>query len=299
MVEGRCAAKSSSMKIGFHIPFSGNLKRLTGRVVFTRGNCFQFYSRSLKGGRIPEVNENQLRAYLNFLFEKRISTVIVHAPYVFKVQGKDISSNLGVKSSEAVIETLKDLEYASKVQARYYVINAGYSKELNEFLSMETLKEQLTEIMDKTSWKGTILIRNMAGGGTELAANLYSWNELISFHERVQGALDFGRAFSYGYSFLIKEEADALLDMIEHDIGWDKVPLIYINDTNRFSGSKREDAASLGEGVIGFHGYNNLLSSESLKDKVWMVEHQTDVHYDKTIDFLVNFYRKNPKDMFF
>lgn len=290
-------AFATKMKIGFHIRFAGNLKRLSNDVIKTRGNVFQFFSRSIRGGRTPEVNDRQLQNYYNFLFERRISNVIVLAPYGFKVAGRDESSNLAVKNEIAVREILKDLEFAKKIHAKYYVINAGYSKGLSEFESVEILKMQIKEILKKTEWNGDILVRNMAGGGTELAADLYRWKEIISSHERIKGALDFGRAFSFGYSFLTKAEADVLLNFLETDIGWDKIPLIYINDSNRFSGSKRDDAVPLGDGVIGFHGYKNILKNKNVLSKIWMVENQPDVtYYDKTINFLADFHRNNNKE---
>ncbi|MGX5609317.1 MULTISPECIES: TIM barrel protein [Bacillus cereus group] len=285
---------ATRMKIGFHIRFAGNLKRLSNDVIKTRGNVFQFFSRSIRGGRMPDISERQLQNYYNFLFERRISNVIVLAPYGFKVAGKDVSSNLAVPNEIAIREILKDLEFAKEIHAKYYVVNAGYSKGLSEFESIEILKMQLNEILQKTTWNGDILVKNMAGGGTELAADLYRWKEIISFNERIKGALDFGRAFSFGYSFLTKAEAEVFLKFIETDIGWDKIPLIYINDSNRFAGSKREDVVPLGDGVIGFHGYKNILNNKDILEKIWMIENQPDViYYDRTINFLVEFHRNN------
>lgn len=284
------------MKIGFHIKFSGNLKRLSNDVIKSRGNVFQFYSRSLRGGRMPDVNERQLQNYYNFLFNRRISNVIMLAPYGFKTAKGDISSNLAVKNPDAVSEIVRDLEFASRIHAKYYIVNAGYKKGVTEFEAMETLKNQLLEILDLTSWDGEILVRNMAGGGTELAHDLSRWKELITFTDRVKGALDFGRGFASGYSFLTENDADALLSFLENDIGWDNVPLIYINDTNRFAGSKRDDAVPLGDGVIGFHGYKNILTDNNIQKKIWIVENQPDVtYYDRTIDYLVDFHKNKNK----
>lgn len=291
-MKGGVGLFATKMKIGFHMRFAGNLKRLSNDVIKSRGNVFQFYSRSIRGGRSPEITERQLQNYYNFLFERRISNVIVLAPYGFKVAGRDVSSNLAVENNIAVQEILRDLQFAKQIHAKYYVVNAGYSKGLTEFESIEILKKQLNEIIKKTDWAGDILVRNMAGGGTELAANLYRWKEIITTNHRVKGALDFGRAFAYGYSFTTEADADVLLKFIERDINWDNIPLVYLNDSNRFAGSKRDDAVPLGDGVIGFHSYKNILSNHELIQKIWMIEHQPDVtYYDKTIDFLAEFHK--------
>lgn len=279
------------MKVGFHIPASKDLKRLTNQVEKSRGNAFQFYSRGIKGIALPKVTDKKMYDFWNFLFDKKISTVIMHAPYAFEI-GRTISSNLAVPNPEAVKEVLKDLEFADMVRAKYYVVNAGYSKEFSEFEAYETLKSQLLEIIESTPWKGEILIRNSVGGGTALGGNLHRWNEVISFHERVRGALDFGRAYSYGYTFLSDTDANEFYKMISEDIGWGKIPLIYINDSNRFSGSKREDTTPLGDGVIGFHGYDNLLYRDGILNKVWLVENQPETYYyDRSIDYLMKFHK--------
>lgn len=286
------------MRIGFHIPFSGNLKRLSNEVTKTRGNAFQFYSRSIRGGKIPKVSEQQVLNYYNFLFEKKISTIIMLAPYLFRIRAnEEISTNLAVKNPRAVEEIIKDLEYAKLIHAKYYIINAGYAKGQTEFEAIEHLKMQVVEILEATKWEGTILIRNMCGGGTEVAGNLNRWNEAISFHERVKGVLDFGRAFAYGYSFLKDEDASEFLEYIRNEIGWDKIPLVYLNDSNRFSGSKREDVAPLGEGVIGWYGYSKLLNDRYLLEKTWIVENQPNAsYYDRSIEFLISFHKKNKKN---
>lgn len=270
------------MQIGFHIPLSGNLKRMANGVHLSRGNCFQFFSRGARGKDLPNINERQLMQFYNFLFEKKISNIVMHAPYTF---------NIASENKMVVEKIIEDLNYAKKVLANYYVINAGYSNNNSEQQAFEIIKKQLKEILFQSNWEGEILIRNMSGAGSQLGWHLDSWGELLSFDSRINGALDFSRLFSSGWDFLNKEKSISLLNKLR-EIGLDKIKVIYINDYNRFCGTKKDDYVPLGEGVIGFHGYQNILEDKVFRDKVWIVENQpTSEHYDKSIKFLVPFFK--------
>lgn len=272
------------MRIGFHIPFSGNLQKLKDRIIVSRGNTFQIFARGLRGGKIQQLRTSHLNSFHEFLERKNIKPTVVHAPYVY---------NLAQENSEDIELVLEDLEFADKLRSPYYIIHPGYSKDIQPFMAVQFLKENLTKLLDKTEFYGEILIKNMAGAGTEIGFTLEEWNELITFHPQVKGALDFSRAFSSGYNFTSEKAMMEFYEELEETVGWHKIKVLYINDTNRFSGSKKNDKVPppLGQGLIGFKGYESILSREMVQSKIWLVENQPKAtDYDKSIDFLTKFY---------
>jgi deoxyribonuclease-4 len=272
------------MRIGFHFPFSGNLMRLKERISVTRGNTFQVFARSLRGGKIQKINQKQLYEFEYFLHQKNIKPIIVHAPYTY---------NLAKEGSEDIDKIVEDLTMAKKIGATYYILHPGYSKGIHPLLAVENVKENIKVILESTDWEGKILIKNMAGAGSELGYRLEEWNEMISFHTRVKGALDFSRLYAAGYDFTTSEKTIERYNEIEAVVGWEKIEVVYINDTIKGCGSRKNDKnpIPLGEGIINFMGYEKILTYPAIKDKIWIVENQPDVSYvDQSIEFLIRFH---------
>ena len=212
------------MRIGFHIPFSGNLNKLRERVAVSRGNTFQLFARGLRGGKLQNLNTKALREFHEFIHQKDINPMIVHAPYIY---------NLAQKETDDVENILEDLQFAEKIRAPYYVLQPGYHKGIHPLEAIENIKNHLITILEKTEWYGEILIKNMSGAGSEVGSSIHEWNELISFHPQVKGAMDFARAYSSGYNFTTKEDAEEWYEEIEEIVCWDKVKIVYINDNER------------------------------------------------------------------
>lgn len=283
------------MKLGFHMPFSGSLTSLAKKIEVSRGNTFQIYSRSMLGiTRKGEVNElhpikrKQMKEFNAFLDERGIEPIHVHGGYAL-----NLTREYGVTKIKEEIDykkiVIEDLNWAEHLGASYYILQPGYSKGINEFEAMETLKENLAYVIDNSKFNGRILIKNMAGSGTEMAKTLEEWNELITFHERILGVLDFARLYSAGYDFTTKKGAKKVYEEIENIVGWEKIKTLYLNDTNKLCGEKKQasNPPPLGEGNIGFSGYEEILKFKEIQKKNWLVENQPNpLYYDETIDFL-------------
>lgn len=272
------------MRIGFHFPFSGGLKKLKERISSSRGNTFQIFARGLRGGTLHELNKKNLNALQEHIEYKNIKPVIIHAPYVYNL------ANLENLDEEKVLE---DLEYAKQFRAPYYVVHPGYYTKQHPLIAMENVKYQLWDILNRTDWMGQILVKNMRGAGTEMSADLREWKELITFHSQVKGALDLSRAYVAGYNFIGEENSEKFYRVIEDNIGWENIKVIYINDTHYTLGSRRDDRSPppLGEGTIGFIGYQHILSKPKVKEKIWIVENSPDSsYYLRTIDYLLRFF---------
>src|SRR5690625_3116054 len=139
------------MRLGFHIPYSGNLKLLTSHVKHTKGNSFQFFSRTIRGGRLPEIKDSQIIDYYEFLIKNNIYNVVLHSPRTI---------NLTVDDEAQRKSLIEDLEYANLVQARYYVIFPGRRKKLDKEKALENVKKNLSYLLNYTNYTGKIVIRN-------------------------------------------------------------------------------------------------------------------------------------------
>jgi len=77
------------MRIGFHFPFSGGLKKLKERISSSRGNTFQIFARGLRSGTLHELNKKNFNALQEHIEYKNIKPVILHAPYVYNLANRE------------------------------------------------------------------------------------------------------------------------------------------------------------------------------------------------------------------
>lgn len=274
------------MKIGFHIA-TINPTKVKQELMSNRGNTFQSYTRGKRGfnqagvNKIKNYKDEKIEELHHYLERKNISPIVLHAPYSFHLVGEE---------SEMMEYILEDLEFAKKIGAHYYVLHPGYRKKMHEFEAIETIKENLRIILEKTEWQGEILIKNMAGSGSEIGATLEEWCELISFHPRVKGALDFARLYASGVDFTTEKTAIEMYEKINEEIGWEQIKLLYINDYDDNCGTKKSKKISgIGLGVIGYSGYKEVLKNKNLGKKIWIIEEQKDIYdKDETIAFLLD-----------
>lgn len=291
------------MRIGFHYPFSGSLNKLKERIIVNRGNVVHFYIRSLRGvdkyGQphpIKKISKKQITEFKQFRNEKNIAPMIMHAPYFYNL-AKEFHETKNQESIRFIDLVLEDLEQAQLLGVEYYVIQPGYAKDIHPIMAIENIKMALLEVLEKTTWDGMILVKNMAGAGSEVASSLEEWNELISFHPRVKGALDFSRAYAAGYSFTTTEDAHDFYQTVDDLVSWDKIKLVYINDNDRFCGSRKNVFPPLGEGVIGFTGYEDILTYKTIQQINWVVENQPDLTYiDRSIAYLTSFFETGQEE---
>lgn len=288
------------MRIGFHMPFSGSLGKLSERIHVSRGNTFQIFARSLRGldregnpHSLSKLTDKKIESFHSFLSEKNIEPIIVHAPYFYNLsQEKNYKKNgEEINHRELLME---DLEWSNKLGASYYILQPGYFKKLNKYFGIENIKENLISVLEQVDFKGKILIKNTAGAGTEIASTYEEWNELISFHHKIKGALDFARVYASGYDFTNKKLTESFFDELNENVGWDKIEVCYINDTNRGCGSNKQPSSPppLGEGVIGFYGYEEILRKEEVKSKIWLIENQPKPsYYDQSLMYLSEFFK--------
>lgn len=261
---GKTMISKTMIKIGFHIPYSGNLKRLTNHVKNTGGNCFQFYSRTMRGGRLPELNNVQLVDYYQFIIKNNINDIILHSP---------LTVNLCEYNEEQLKLLRKDLEYANLIQAKYYVLLPGRRKGLSKEEAINNIYKNLDFILNTEVYNRYILIRNTEGAGTQLGGDIQTYSQIINFHKRIKGALDFASLFAFGYPITSKKGLTEIKDNLYINNTINKIDVFYANDTEYFCSSRNEKKTTLGKGVIGKEGYRLIIENfKEFFEKIIMVE---------------------------
>lgn len=100
----------------------------------------------------------------------------------------------------------------------------------------------------------TFILENGAHGNVSIGCDIQDFSKLLvklNYPERIQFCIDTAHAFCYGYDIKEEKKREDFIQLLEAEIGIQRIRLLHINDTKEQLGSNRDEHAILGEGTIG------------------------------------------------
>ena len=246
------ANKMKQLIIGSHVGVSGR-DMLLGAVKDTlsyQANAFMFYT-----GAPQNTLRRPIDAFLvdeahalMAAYQINKEHVIVHAPYII---------NLANTTNQKVMELAKEflsqeVQRVSQLGFRYLVIHPGSHVGEGIHVGTNQILSIVNELFQKDKSDVVLLFETMSGKGSEIGFNLEQVIDLIhgvKEKHRVGLCLDTCHLHDAGYDIT---DFDNILDLIEAQIGLEKIKAIHVNDSKNERGSKKDRHENLGFGKIGF-----------------------------------------------
>ncbi len=193
----------------------------------------------------------------------KLRPLIVHANYLINAASADVQIR-----SRSLAALRGELERARALGAEYLVLHPGSGE-------LERCVEGIREASEGFRWEQlTLLIENMAGGGTHLAGNFPALAEVL---EGLRGlpvgaCLDTCHSWAAGYDLVSPEGYAATLGELQATVGLKRVPVLHANDAKTARGSHHDRHAHIGQGQLGEVAFRRLLQDRRLRGKAWIVE---------------------------
>ncbi|MBI3250689.1 MAG: deoxyribonuclease IV [Candidatus Andersenbacteria bacterium] len=288
---------TSGQRIGLHVSAAGGLENapLRAKEDFD-AECFQFFSRSPRGGGTPPISEETARMFREnaekFGFESYI-----HTPYYINFASKNKRVFYG--SAAAVRQ---ELERGSTLGVKYVVTHMGSAKEWVEdpkatatpAKALEQAIKGLKAIYeDSSKFSARLLLEISAGAGSVVGDTFEELGHLLSGLGRsdVHVCLDTAHLFASGYDVRTKKAWDETLQSLDKHVGLDNLKLIHVNDSKIDLGGRVDRHEHIGKGYIGKDGFKAMLAHKDLKKVNFILETKHDALIYEDIAFL----KKNRK----
>ncbi|MFP4048060.1 MAG: TIM barrel protein, partial [Bacteroidales bacterium] len=127
-------------KVGAHVSIAGGVENAPGNAKFLGCECFQIFTRSPRGGKRKEIDEqkffNECKKY-NFNIGK---DYIIHTPYYINLASREEKI---YKSSIRVLR--EELEVANQIKCPYVITHLGSSKDLDKNENWPAIKKRVIE----------------------------------------------------------------------------------------------------------------------------------------------------------
>lgn len=270
------------LNIGCHLSASKGYYNMGKEALSINANTFQFFTRNPRGGKAKEVNENDVKKFLDLAKENNFCKILAHAPYTINV----CSENEGIRrfGIDTMKDDLKNLEY---VPGNMYNFHPGSHVGQGEEIGIKLIIEALNEIL-KEEQTTTVLLETMAGKGTEIGKTFEQLKEIIdgvNLKEKIGVCLDTCHVYDAGYD--IVNDLDNVLNKFDNIIGLDRLKAIHINDDKNPFESHKDRHEKIGEGTIGIEAFEKIINHPKLRTLPFYLETPNELDgYAREIELL-------------
>ncbi len=274
-------------KIGCHLSASKGYLEMANVSEKIGANTFQFFTRNPRGGKAKEIDENDVKAFLEKCNKIGIDVILAHAPYTLNCASKDES--IRKFAEETMADDLKRMEYTPN---NLYNFHPGSHIGQGADIGISYIIDILNRVI-KEEQTTTILLETMAGKGTEIGRSFEELKQIIdgvNLKDKIGVCLDTCHVNDAGYD--IVNNLDGVLQEFDKIIGIEKLKAIHINDSKNPIGAHKDRHEKIGEGTIGLEAFERIINHPQLKDLPFFLETPNELDgYEKEIKILRNLYK--------
>lgn len=278
-------------RIGLHVSAAGGLSNAPENAKAMNAECFQFFSRSPRGGGAPAISDEQADLFKQRSKEYGFESYI-HTPYYINFASKNNKIYHG--SINAVRE---ELIRGTKLGVRYVVTHMGSAKDHVEDAKSSAVPESainqaiegLKKIYETDEELTTqLLLEISAGAGAVLGDSFEELATLLEGLGRtdVNVCLDTCHMFASGYDVRSEDAVEATMKQFRSTIGIERLRLVHMNDSKKELGSHRDLHEHMGIGEIGKKGLTAILHHPDFQKVNFILETKYDEHIAADIEFL-------------
>ena len=273
------------LNIGCHLSISKGYENMGNEALKINANTFQFFTRNPRGGKIKDLNENDINKLLSLMQENKFAKILAHAPYTMnlcsdKEDIRDFAKNM-------MKEDLERMEY---LPGNMYNFHPGSHVGQGTEKGIEYIVKALNEVLTENQ-NTTVLLETMAGKGTEIGRNFEELKMIIDkvyLKDKLGVCLDTCHINDAGYDV---SNIDKVLEEFDKVIGLDYLKAIHLNDSMNEKGSHKDRHQKIGEGTIGIKNIEKIINNSILKRIPFYLETPNELDgYAKEIKLLRDLY---------
>ena len=268
--------------IGCHLSASKGYLAMAKQAVSIGANTFQFFTRNPRGGKAKEINEDDVKAFLEYSKEHGINRILAHAPYTLNACSAD--SGIREFAKNTMADDLKRMEYTP---GNYYNFHPGSHVGQGVEVGIDFIAEMLNEILTKEQTT-TVLLETMSGKGSEVGRNFEELKAIIDkvkLKDKLGVCLDTCHIWDGGYD--VVNNFDGVLDEFDKIIGLEKLKAIHLNDSKNDLASHKDRHEKIGEGKIGLDAISKIINNDRIKELPFYLETPNEIDgYEREIELL-------------
>lgn len=290
---------AKGQRVGLHVSAAGGAENAPENAKLMDAECFQFFSRSPRGGAAPKISPEQAKKFRE-ASEKYGYESYIHTPYYINFASP--KKNLAAGSTRIVQE---ELERGSLLGVKYVVTHMGSAKDYlaqNTKHSAQSPKEMvLNQVAENVKaiyaggkkFSSKLLLEICAGSGETIGDTFEELAYLLEHVGRddLHICLDTCHLFASGYDLRTKAAVDETMKQFKKVIGLEHFKLTHMNDSKMDLSCHRDRHEHMGKGKIGEAGLKAILAHPDFQKVNFILETKHDSLIEEDLAFL----KKNRK----
>lgn len=298
---------SPHQRVGLHVSAAGGVEHAPERAQELGAECFQFFSRSPRGGAAPAFTDEQIRTFRSSCKEYDFESYI-HTPYYINFASK--KKHIAEAAHRIVRE---ELQRASLLGVRYVVTHMGSAKDYAGSSVEHTPEEALRQTVEglrkvfgdrphsakasrgEKQFSSKLLLEISAGSGSVIGDTFEELAYLLDGLGRddVFVCLDTCHMFASNYDMRTREGIDATMKEFRKHLGIRMLKLVHVNDSKTPFGGHVDRHEHIGKGKIGSAGFKALLAHHDFQKVNFILETPHDTLISRDIAFLKKWRRSS------
>lgn len=275
------------LNIGCHLSASDGYVAMAKQAVEIGANTFQFFTRNPRGFKAKDIDEQDVKEFLEIIKENKFVKILAHAPYTLNPCSAD--KRVRDLAKEIFIDDLKRMEYTP---GNMYNFHPGSHVGQGIDIGIKIISETLNEVLKKDQTT-TVLLETMSGKGSEIGSKFEELKQIIDsveLKDKVGVCLDTCHIYDGGYD--IVNNLDAVIKEFDNIIGLEKLKAIHLNDTKNPFASHKDRHEKIGEGHLGLDAISKVINHPKLKKLPFYLETPNEIEgYAKEIKMLKEVYK--------
>jgi deoxyribonuclease-4 len=260
------------VRIGAHVGVGKGWERAAEYAADVGCECIQVFSKSPRMWRSTPLRADDVSAFGRRRAELGIDPVFVHTSYLINLGSDD--EGLWRRSTAALAE---ELSRAAAVGASGVVTHVGTDPLGDAPRAVERIADAACAARQESASDVPLLLENTAGAGRSFGSTLEELAALLEALEvRDSGptgiCFDTCHAFAAGMDVTGHAGWERLSRDIHLTVGSERVPLVHANDCLYGRGEHRDRHAWIGDGNIGYEGFEAMMTQEWLSDAAVVLE---------------------------
>ncbi len=257
------------MRIGSHIRVSGGYDGAVAYAAKLGCNALQFFAGNPKTYRVGAIDVPALQRFAAARAAAGIAPAAIHTSYLINLASDDpkiVSGSLKLLKNDLKVAGAGEIAFVNTHLGSY-----GTRERAQGFAAVVAALEDALEAIDPNV---ALVMENSAGAGQLCGGTIEELGALVRAigHPNLRVCLDTAHTWAAGYAIDTHEAVERFFELVERELGLDRVVMFHFNDTQIELGGHRDRHWHIGEGRIGIEGFRAIVAHPGVRGKVAILE---------------------------
>lgn len=262
------------MRVGLHVSIAGSIDNAVDNAKAAKCDTFQIFTRNPRGWRFGDLDPQEVKSFKEKLEQTGIGPPVSHMPYLPNLACPD--DELYDKSSATLVA---EVDRCAQLSIPYVVTHLGSHLGRGREVGLERLCKALNLATKRTKGDVQILLENMAGQANSMGSTFKDLKEILNGvkkKEAVGVCLDTCHMYAAGLDLRSEKSVQATMSKFDEVIGFEKLKVVHLNDSEFGFGSGRDRHEHIGKGYIGERGFKAILHHPAFRELPMIIETDED-----------------------